>query len=282
MILVDLNQVMISNLMMQIGNHTNIKIEPGLIRHMVLNSLRMYRGKFKEEYGELVIACDNRKYWRKEIFPYYKAGRKKSREESDLDWTAVFETLNIIRDELKQYFPYKVIDIEGAEADDIIGTLAQKYSAHEKVLVLSGDKDFMQLQRYKNVSQFSPVMKRFLRTDDPMVFLREHIMKGDRGDGIPNFLSKDDVFISGGRQRPISKKKLEGWVVSNPEDFCDEDMLRNFRRNETLIDLTKTPKAIVDKILESYETQEAAPRSGLLNYFVKNNMRLLLENLQEF
>lgn len=282
MILVDLNQVMISNLMTQIGNHTNIKIEPGLIRHMVLNTLRMYRTKFKEEYGELVIACDNRKYWRKEIFPYYKAGRKKSREESDLDWTAVFETLNIIRDELKLHFPYKVIDIEGAEADDIIGILSQKYSAHEKVLILSGDKDFMQLQRYKNVSQFSPVMKRFLRTDDPMVFLREHIMKGDRGDGIPNFLSKDDVFVSGGRQRPISKKKLEGWVLNNPEDFCDEDMLRNFRRNETLIDLTKTPKGIVDKILESYETQEAAPRSGLLNYFVKNNMRLLLENLQEF
>lgn len=282
MILVDLNQVMISNLMMQIGNHTNIKIEPGLIRHMVLNSLRAYRTKHKDKYGELVIACDNRHYWRKEVFPYYKAGRKKTREASEIDWTAVFETLNLIRDELKENFPYKVIDVHGAEADDIIGTLARKYSAHEPVLILSGDKDFMQLQRYKNVEQFSPIMKRWLRTDDPMAFLKEHIIKGDRGDGIPNFLSKDDVFVVGGRQKPVSKKKMDAWIDSDPEGFCDGEMMRNFKRNEMLIDLSMTPQAIVEEIINQYENQEVAPRSGLLNYFVKNKLKLMIECLQDF
>lgn len=282
MILVDLNQVMISNLMMQIGNHTNIEIEPNLIRHMVLNSLRSYRSKYKEKYGELVICCDNRHYWRKEIFPYYKAGRKKTREASEIDWTKVFETLNIIRDEIKDNFPYKVIDIQGAEADDIIGTLARKYHAHEKILVLSGDKDFMQLQRYPNVDQFSPIMKRWLRTDDPMAFLKEHVIKGDRGDGIPNFLSSDDVFVVGGRQRPVSKKKLETWIGSDPEQFCDENMLRNFKRNEQLIDLTKTPQSIVDDIINTFENYEVPSRSGLLNYFVQNKMKLMLDSIQEF
>lgn len=282
MILVDLNQVMISNLMMQIGNHTNIEIEPNLIRHMVLNSLRSYRSKYKEKYGELVICCDNRHYWRKEVFPYYKAGRKKTREASEIDWTKVFETLNVIRDEIKDNFPYKVIDIQGAEADDIIGTLARKYHAHEKILVLSGDKDFMQLQRYPNVDQFSPIMKRWLRTDDPMAFLKEHVIKGDRGDGIPNFLSSDDVFVVGGRQRPVSKKKLEVWVGSDPEQFCDENMLRNFKRNEQLIDLTKTPQSIVDDIINTFENYEVPSRSGLLNYFVQNKMKLMLDSIQEF
>jgi len=282
MILVDLNQVMISNLMMQIGNHTNIKIEPGLIRHMVLNSLRSYRSKYKDKYGELVICCDNRHYWRKEVFPYYKAGRKKTREASEIDWTAVFETLNVIRDELKENFPYKVIDIHGAEADDIIGTLARKYSAHEPVLVLSGDKDFMQLQRYPNVDQFSPIMKRWLRTDNPLAFLKEHIIKGDRGDGIPNFLSNDDVFVVGGRQRPVSKKKMDAWVDSDPEGFCDETMLRNWKRNEMLIDLSKTPQNIVDDIINTYENYEVPPRSGLLNYFVQNKMKLMMDAIQDF
>jgi len=282
MILVDLNQVMISNLMMQIGNHTNIEIEPNLIRHMVLNSLRSYRGKYKDKYGELVICCDNRHYWRKEVFPYYKAGRKKTREASEIDWTKVFETLNVIRDEIKENFPYKVIDIQGAEADDIIGTLARKYHGYEKVLILSGDKDFMQLQRYPNVDQFSPIMKRWLRHDNPLAYLREHIIKGDRGDGIPNFLSNDDVFVVGGRQRPVSKKKLETWLDSEPEQFCDENMLRNYKRNEELIDLTKTPQSIVEDILNTFENYEVPPRSGLLNYFVKNKMKLMMECIQDF
>jgi len=283
MILVDLNQVMISNLMMQIGNHTNIQIEPSLIRHMVLNSLRSYRQKYRDKYGELVICCDNRHYWRKDVFPYYKASRKKTREASDLDWTAVFETLNVIRDELKDNFPYKVINIGGAEADDVIGTLARKYHAHEKILVLSGDKDFMQLQRYPNIDQFSPIMKRWLRTDDANAFLKEHIIKGDRGDGIPNFLSPDDVFVVGGRQKPVSKKKLDTWVSIDPEQFCsNETMLRNYKRNEQLIDLTMTPQAIVEDIVNTFENYEVPPRSGLLNYFMKNKMKLLMDHLQEF
>jgi len=282
MILVDLNQVMISNLMMQLGNHTNVEIEPNLIRHMVLNSLRSYRSKYKEKYGELVICCDNRHYWRKEIFPYYKAGRKKSREKSEIDWHAVFDTLGVIRDEIAENFPYKVINIQGAEADDIIGALARKYHGYEKVLVLSGDKDFMQLQRYPNVDQYSPIMKRWLRHDDPMAYLREHIIKGDRGDGIPNFLSKDDVFVVGDRQRPVSKKKLEAWIDADPEGFCDEDMLRNFKRNEQLIDLTKTPQKIVEDIFNTFENYEVPPRSGLLNYFVKHKMKIMMESIQDF
>jgi hypothetical protein len=284
MILVDLNQVMISNLMMQIGNHTNIQIEPSLIRHMVLNSLRSYRQKYRDKYGELVICCDNRHYWRKTVFPYYKASRKKTREASDLDWTAVFETLNVIRDELKDNFPYKVINIDGAEADDVIGTLARKYHAHENILVLSGDKDFMQLQRYPNIDQFSPIMKRWLRTDDANAFLKEHIIKGDRGDGIPNFLSPDDVFVTAGsRQKPVSKKKLDTWVSIDPEQFCsNETMLRNYKRNEQLIDLTMTPQAIVEDIVNTFENYEVPPRSGLLNYFMKNKMKLLMDHLQEF
>ena len=288
MILLDLNQVMISNLMMQIGNSSNATVDESLVRHMVLNSIRLYKGKFGEKYGELVVCCDDKNYWRKEIFPYYKAHRKADREKSPLNWNEIFTCLNKIRDELKETFPWRVIQVERAEADDIIGTLCNRFGKilmnddTESILVLSGDKDFGQLQKYSNVEQFSPITKKWIRINNPEAFLREHIMKGDRGDGIPNFLSGDNVIVTGARQKPLMSKKLDGWIASDPKDFCDENMLRNYKRNEALVDLSKIPQEISDEINRAYDDYIIPDRRGLMNYFIKNRLKSLMENIGEF
>jgi hypothetical protein len=286
MILLDLNQVMISNLMRQIET-ANGEVNEDLIRHMVLNSIRMYRTKFKE-YGELIICCDDQDYWRKKIFPYYKAHRKEDREKSALDWSTIFKSLHKIRDELKDYFPYKVIRVAHAEADDIIGVLTAKHGVYlnnddvEKILILSGDKDFAQLQKYTNVDQFSPITKKWIRINDAQRFLREHIMKGDRGDGIPNFLSADDTIVTKTRQKPLSSKKLDQWVDLQPEDFCSGETLRNYRRNEQLVDLDFVPDNIRKQVLDQYNNYVVNDRKGLLNYFIKNKLKLLTESVGEF
>jgi len=287
MILIDLNQVMISNLMMQPGLKAD-GINENMIRHMVLNSIRMYNSKFKEKYGEIVICADDKKYWRRDIFPYYKHGRKKTREESPYDWNLIFETLNKIRDELRDTFPYRVLQVDKTEADDIIGTLCHKHGVQlmnettEKILILSSDKDFMQLQKFANVEQFSPAAKKFLRTNEPDKFLREHIIKGDRGDGIPNILSSDDTFVTDKRQKPVTEKKLNIWVTEEPVQFCDSLMLRNYKRNEALIDLSKVPQDIQAKILETYENAPNNGRDKIFNYFIKHRLKLLMEHIQEF
>ena len=288
MILVDLNQVMISNLMMQPGLKAD-GINENMIRHMVLNSLRMYNVKFKDKYGEMVICADDKKYWRRDMFPYYKASRKKNREESPYDWNLIFETLNKVRDEIRENFPYKVIQIDKTEADDIIGTVCHyhgkelKNESDEKILILSSDKDFMQLQKFVNVEQYSPIAKKFLKESNPIKFLREHIIKGDRGDGIPNILSSDDTFVTESRQKPVIEKKLNIWVTQNPEEFCDATMLKNFRRNESLIDLSKVPTEFSNKILDAYRAPgEVKGKDKILNYFIKNRMKLLMEHIQEF
>ncbi len=288
MILLDLNQVMISNLMMQPGI-TSGGIDENLIRHMVLNSIRMYNVKFKDEYGDLVICADDKKYWRRDLFPYYKAARKKAREESPYDWNLIFETLNRVRDEIRENFPYKVIQIDKTEADDVIGTICTNYgvelknSQSEKILILSSDKDFMQLQRFANVEQYSPMAKKFLKTSEPVKFLKEHIIKGDRGDGIPNILSSDDTFITESRQKPVTEKKLNIWVSQKPEDFCDATMMRNYQRNESLIDLSKVPSEYADRILTAYRNPTAIKgKDKILNYFIKNRMKQLMEHIQEF
>jgi hypothetical protein len=286
MLILDLNQVMISNLMVSLNREPDVNED--LVRHMILNSIRMYRNKFTKEYGELIIACDDKNYWRKDIFPYYKAHRKEDRKASSHDWNKIFDCLNKIREELKDNFPYKIIQVERAEADDVIGVLAKRFGVYlnnkdtEKVLILSGDKDFGQLQKYLNVDQYSPVLKKWIRIDDPHRFLREHIMKGDRGDGIPNFLSEDSCIISKKRQKPLASKKIDGWVDLEPEKFCSTEMIRNYRRNEALVDLEKVPDQISKKILDQYDNYVTPKRSGLLNYFIKNKLKNLMDVIGEF
>jgi hypothetical protein len=284
MILVDMNQVTLSNLMIQIGR--NAEVDPDMVRHMVLNSLRGYRNRFCEEYGELVLCYDNKGNWRREYFPNYKYGRRKDRKASKLDWGSIFDTLHLIKQELQDNFPYKVLEVENVEADDIIASVvsyvAESPSHYEKVLILSGDKDFIQLQKHSFVTQYSPVLKKFVNGIDPDVYIKEHILKGDRSDGVPNFLSPDNCFVNELRQRPISKKKLATWIDLDPEDFCNEEMLRNYQRNRTLIDLTQAPDWVLKTCVEAYLNSTVNDRSGLLNYFIKHRLKNHMENIGDF
>jgi hypothetical protein len=278
---------MLSNLLMSLGKHTNASIEEGMVRHMVLNSLRSYRVKFGDEYGELVIACDNTNYWRRKLFPYYKANRKKNQEASDLDWKSIFECLNKIRQELKDYFPYRVIDIESAEADDIIGTLVKEFGTGEndfgnKILILSGDKDFIQLHVHKNVKQFDPTRKKWVSHTDPDKYLDEHVLRGDAGDGVPNVLSSDNCFVVGDRQKPLTQKKIDAFIALGLDGKFDHPNYRNYVRNKQLIDLNFTPKEIRQKVMESYKAQEGKDRSKLMNYFIANKLRNLTESIGDF
>ena len=282
MIIFDYNQVAISNLMEQIGS-SKAPVEENLVRHMILNTMRTYIKKFKESHGpEVVIACDNRKYWRREIFPHYKASRKKNRDASGHDWNSIFECLHKIKEELKDYSPYKVIDVDGAEADDVIASLVMKYSPHQKVMILSSDKDFAQLQKFPSVDQYSPILKRYVKEPLPHVQLKQMIIRGDKGDGVPNILTKDDVFVVGGRQKPITEAKIINWLNQDPKEFCNEEMLRNYARNESLIDLTKIPQQIVSEILDKYETTQAKTKSVFMNYMIANKLKNLIEVLDEF
>lgn len=284
MILVDLNQVMISNMMMQVGNHQNAQIDENMLRHMILNSLRFNRQKFHREFGELIICADDKNYWRRQVYAYYKAGRRKNREESELDWNSIFQALNKIRDELKEFFPYRVIQIETAEADDIIGTIVhaegeQLNTGSNPILVLSGDKDYIQLHKYANVKQYDPTRKRWISNSNPELYLHEHILKGDKGDGVPNVLSPDNTFVMNMRQRPVTKKRLLEWADINN---MNEEVKRNYMRNRSVIDLELVPDRIKAEIMEKYTAENPKDRSQLLNYFIKNKLRNLMESISEF
>lgn len=269
--------------MQKLGSHKNAAIDENMLRHMILNSLRSYQVKFKENYGELVICSDDRNYWRQTIFPFYKASRKRNRNKSEIDWHSIFNFLDRIKDELKKFFPYRVIQIETAEADDIIGALVHKFGSivgGKPILILSGDKDYIQLHVYNNVSQYDPIRKRWIQCDDPENYLEEHIIKGDSGDGVPNVLSPDDSFMSGKRQKSITKKRLSEWKSLNS---ITKESNRNYKRNKSLIDLNEIPNQIKSEVIKIYESELInKDRSQLLNYFMENKMKHLMEAINDF
>jgi len=282
MLLIDLNQVMISNLMMQVGSSSKVKLDEGLVRHMVLNTIRMNVKTFRS-FGKVVIACDNKKYWRREYFPNYKAGRKKMRDASVHDWNLIFECLNKIKQELKDFSPYTVLDVERAEADDIIAVLASEFSDKEKIMILSNDKDFIQLQKCSNVEQYSPILKKKINGKNATLHLKEMIIRGDSSDGIPNILSQDDVFlVEGKKQGSITKKKLEQWLYQEPEFFCNDEMMRNYSRNQLMIDFEFIPNDIKTNILQSFEEAKPASKQSFLNYMIKNRLNNLMEVFDDF
>ena len=278
MILLDYSQIVIANVMMNKSS-----MSEDFVRHAVLNTIRMYHHKFSDEYGQMIVCCDAKDNWRRDAFKYYKAQRKTTRDKSDFDWVELYRLLHMVREEISENFPYKVVYIDKAEADDIIATLILNKDKEEPVLILSSDKDFIQLQKYKNVNQYSPLTKKFLNTDNPDNFLREHILRGDVSDGVPNFLSSDDTFVvTDKRQTPLSKKKLSVWSELEPDVFCQGEQLRNYRRNEMLIDFTKIPEWLQINIVDEYVNQPEVGRSRLFNYFIKYKLKNLMEHINEF
>jgi hypothetical protein len=283
MIIIDYSQISIASFYAQ----PNAELSEDFLRHMILNTIRMYSHKFKGEYGEIVLACDGGKSWRKGYFPQYKAHRKKAREDSGMDWNLFFQYLNQIREEIKENFPYKVIHLEHIEADDVIATLVketQEFGKNEPVMIISSDKDFIQLHKYKNVKQFSPIQKKVVSDPNPHLYLFEHIMRGDSGDGIPNILSGDNTFVDNSRQTPITKKKIEGWLAKaeDLQSAMDTETYRNYQRNKLLIDLDMIPKDYQESIIFTYENQKVAPRVRILDYLIKKRCKMLVDSIQEF
>ena len=281
MIIVDLTQVLIASLMASTRGGQE-PISEDLVRHIALKSLAMYRKKYKNKYGELVLADDSYNVWRKDVFPHYKANRKKTRDKDTKDWNQIFDCITLIRDELKYNFPYKYILVSKCEADDIIGTLCEKYGDTENIMIISGDKDFQQLQRYSKVRQFSPITKKDIKLtqEQALEYLNDHIISGDTGDGVPNCLSQDDVFVSGLRQRPLSKKKRD--TIKDPLVMNDSEIDRNLSRNRSLIDLSYIPSKYKEQILQEFDNVVVAPRGGLLTYFINNRLMDLEESIGDF
>jgi hypothetical protein len=277
MILIDYNAIAISNVVAM-----KMDVEENMVRHMILNSIRMHRVKHKEKYGEVVICCDGGKNWRKEYFPAYKHKRKSARKDSKMDWNELFRITNMVLQEIKENFPWKVVEVDECEADDIIGEMVrytQEFGQYENIMIISGDKDFAQLQKFDNVAQYSPVQKKFIKEDNPRLQIWNLVLKGDTSDGVPNVLSADNCFVDEIRQTPLRQNKIDQ-LIEDPKSL-GEEVYRNYLRNKNLIDLDYTPEAIKKTIVERYDSY-IVPKQNVMNYLIEKRCRMLIESVTEF
>jgi len=297
MILVDYSQVALAAILTfqreLKGSEAEVK---NLIRHVTLSTLKSYKKKYGKDYGELVICCDGRKYWRKEFFEFYKGMRKSNRDKSDLDWKLIFDTLSEMRTDLATHFPYRVLHVDRAEADDIIAVMAKYLQENllvqqglveepQNILILSSDKDFKQLQLYNNVKQWSPMQKKYITATQKEITEHkiEHIVKGDTGDGVPNILSKDNVFMEGERQKPMSAKRLQEFFEKGFDACKNDEERRNWHRNATLVDFQFIPTDVSEEIIKAYiNTQPSGDKMTIMNYLIEHRCRLLLDELEDF
>ena len=284
MVLVDFNGLAIGSIMGQLSRGE--ELSENLVKHIIINNLRVYRNKYKEaDYGKMVIACDSYS-WRKDVFPEYKAARKANRATDKHDWPMIFDLIEDTLNDLRENFPYAVIKIDSAEADDIIGALTVHKAdfGGEDVVIISADKDFIQLQQYGHVEQWSPMFNKMIKEDNPRRYLFEHLLKGDSGDGVPNANSHDDVFTTGSRQTPMTQKAIEKYWDNRDdlEMIMKPNVFRNFMRNVQMIDLTNTPDGIREAAINMYENYTYPPRGNILTYLIEHRMKMLIDNASEF
>lgn len=278
MILVDASSIFVSSIMAQIKTFDD---QPELVRHTIFNIIRRFNLEHREEYGEMILCFDSKNNWRKDAFPQYKANRKKNRDNSEHDWKAIFDFINQTTTEIKEYSPFRCVEVDRCEADDIIGTLCEKHMNPEPILIVSPDKDFVQLQRYPNVRQYSNIQKKWVEPEiDAMTDLANKVLSGDAGDGVPNVLSDDNVLIESRRQTVLSKKKRET-LLENPEGL-GTTVARQIIRNRDMIDLTRTPNDLKEQILDTFEQKPKGSIMRLMTLFTKNQMKLMIESLGDF
>lgn len=282
MILVDFNAVSIAAITAFLRESKEM-FTPSFAYHTVLNSLRANNVQFRNEFGQMVLVCDARKNWRRTKFEHYKAHRKKDRTDSDTDWELIFKTMDELKEELRESFPYHMIELDGAEADDIIGVMAK--NATEPTVIISNDKDFIQLHN-NIVCQYRPALKKIVREANPAMALKELIIRGDKGDGVPNICSPGNSFVDNIRQKAIFQKKLDVWLLDHDNKFLDEDedMKRRFDRNQEMIDLSFIPEDIVQKIndITHYLPRLNMSKKKLMAFFGKHKMRVLGSKMNDF
>lgn len=264
-----------------------------LIRHVILSQLKYYNTKYKQQYGKLIVCCDGKNYWRKKLFPYYKANRKNMRNKIDLDWSLIFETINQTIDDLRENFLFPVIRVDYAESDDVIATITKYLQDHEmiespmfdskqEILIVSSDKDFVQLQCYENVKQISPVTKRFVDDPDPAHYLAVKVLRGDKGDGICNVLSDDDTYVAGKKSPKMTQKRIDSLLAEGYDNCSDPTIKRNWNRNRTLIDFAYIPSKISNRILEEYCKPLEGNKQKIFDYLIKHQCNLLLNDINGF
>jgi len=218
------------------GKEELLKEDFGFFYHILFNK---YNNLFKT-YGNLIICHEgkNSLNWRRKIYNDYKRNRDKSKQEqSYLDLKKAFP---IIEDVLNLY-PTKQIKIDEMEADDVMYALAIEFASKgEDVLVISTDKDMIQLKNhYDNIDVYSPMKKMFYKAIPNIVM--EKAICGDSSDNIPG------IYRVG--PKTLEKMLLDKNLWKKKMANGNQKLYESFTQ---IVDLSKFPKEKHEEAVKMY------------------------------
>lgn len=291
MLLIDYSGVAVSAIMATL--YKEIQQPPenllDLVRHVVLNNLRSVVQKGKGE--SVVVACDSKDYWRRDVFPQYKGSRSSNRTKSPIDWKVVYGCLDQIKQDIRDHFPYKVIEVPRAEADDVIAVLAVHaaknttqqglFERAESAIIVSGDNDFEQLLIHEHIKLWNPRTKQWVKKSPDTIReeLALKILKGETSDGIMNVLSEDDCLVDPDKRQTTLRKKQIDLLLEN----VPPELMTKYNRNKTMIDFSMIPEGIQNQIIQSYEHYEGkGSKSKVFHYLTQHKCIQLLDNISDF
>jgi hypothetical protein len=241
--------------------HTTEELAGEHFEELVRDSVKMTFQKIfnilewnQETETDILFAKDGKRLWRKSrLFNEYKFHRKAARDASSVDFRLVFKVFDRVWEELKQVLPFRFINLENVETDDIIyEAIMTEMDKYDKFQIYSTDADFRQLLRHKKVELYNPMMRKFIESADPEYDLFEKIIRGDKSDGIPN-IYMDSITV---KQKPIFTTRIKNWYDDRNEfkEFLKEqpkEVQCRFIRNKKLIDMRDIPDDIKQEIIKS-------------------------------
>lgn len=248
-LLIDFSHLSIRNLFADREIINNPNPEFNLHRHQLITSLLFLIKKFNP--NEVVLGIDNKLNWRKKLYTDYKAHRKAKRDQDVFPWDAYYTYLEELIQDIKDNFPFKVIEQRYAECDDIIAILCKYSPFSGENIVVTSDKDFVQLLSLPHVKIYDPIKRKFMEEKQPKIFLEAKILMGDKSDNIPAI-------------KPRVGEKT-AWKLANNKDELDallhdaesgKAYRKNYKLNRILIDFNSIPDVIKTKVLKQYDIYE--------------------------
>ena len=162
---------------------TNSKSFPTNAIYGFINMFNKLLKDFKPEYLVAVFDSGGTSF-RNEIYQQYKANRGEAPEDISLQFPKIIEFL--------EASGIKTIKLENYEADDLIGSITDKFKDKNKISIISGDKDFVQLID-KNVNMIDTMKGRTTSIKEveeryglgPELMIDFFALVGDSIDNIP-------------------------------------------------------------------------------------------------
>lgn len=258
-----------------------------LLKHVLIKSVLKNVNEFSPD--RVYICFDGGSSWRKNISESYKAQRKEARDKQDVasggdvNWSEFYRIIDELYIDFKTNFPFYAIRINTIEADDIIAYIVKSSLPEDEKVILTRDGDYVQLLQYPNTKIYNPVDRKWMESVNPLNDLQVKICMGDKSDNILAIRPRMGIATA---EKFVESGELDKLLIEAASDVVQFGKPRDavaaaYYRNQKLIDLSKIPSTIINKIKSQVDSAECGNPANLLKFFVTNGLRELIEDISK-